>query len=402
MGWKKRLKNMIHKRDNMNIDDQYLTIAKSILENGVDKGDRTGTGTKSIFSAQVVHNMSEGFPLLTTKKVFWKGIVSELLWFLRGETNIKWLVENNNNIWVGDAYKFYLEHYVDEYNEELEKKNEGLGWMAQELVNIRPLSKEEFIEKIKTDDEFANKWGDLGPVYGKQWRRWTKKKMYLSTDGSYEKIYDEMDQTVIDQIQQAIDTLKTNPDSRRIIVNAWNVGELDNMVLPPCHWAFELYTEELTIEERISLLDKNNPEYLTDIHFTASTITHDLLDTAKIPTRRLSLKWHQRSCDFFLGVPFNIASYALLLEILSKEVNMVPGTLVGDLTNVHIYNNHIEQMEEQISRDPYEYDYPKLVINDGLIFGEGIDNFLDSCKKTTDFRVDGYDSYPQIKGELSN
>ena len=344
MSWKKRLKNMVHKRDNMNIDDQYLTIAKSILENGVYKGDRTGTGTKSIFSAQVVHDMSEGFPLLTTKKVFWKGIVSELLWFLRGETNIKWLVENNNNIWVGDAWKHYL------------KENKDIG------ANEETASKEWFIEKIKKDDYFASEWGELGPIYGKQWRQWEIKNEIDNETGEF-----FLGNKYIDQIQQAIHTLKTNPDSRRIIVSAWNVGELDNMVLPPCHWAFELYTEETDLGKR-----------------------------------RLSLKWHQRSCDFFLGVPFNIASYALLLEILSKEVNMVPGTLVGDLTNVHIYNNHIEQMEEQISRDPYEYDYPKLVINDGLIFGEGIDKFLDSCKKTTDFRVDGYDSYPQIKGELSN
>jgi len=196
-----------------------------------------------------------------------------------------------------------------------------------------PFSKEEFLQKLKTDKEFNDEFGNKG----------------------------------IDQISQAIHTLKTNPDSRRIIVNAWNVGELDNMTLPPCHWAFELYTEETDLGKR-----------------------------------RLSLKWHQRSCDFFLGVPFNIASYALLLEILSKEVNMIPGTLVGDLTNVHIYNNHIEQMEEQISRDPYEYEYPQLLISNELTFGEGIDKFLDSCGKTIDFRVEGYESHAPIKGELSN
>ena len=354
MGWKKRLKNMVHKRDKMNIDDQYLAIAKSILENGTEKNDRTLTGTKSIFSAQVVHNMSEGFPLLTTKKVYFKGIVSELLWFLRGETNIKWLVENNNNIWVGDAYKFYLEHYVDEYNEELEKKNEGLGWMAQELVNIRPLSKEQFIEKIKTDDEFANKWGELGPIYGAQWRDWggtfSTKHMIKG----------------VDQIQQAIHTLKTNPDSRRIIVSAWNVDSLKDMVLPPCHWAFELYSEEVGNGKR-----------------------------------RLSLKWHQRSVDLPLGLPFNIASYALLLEILAKEVNMVPGTLVGDLTNVHIYKNQMEGMMEQIERDPYEYDYPKLVIANNTTWGNGIDEMLGSVI-ISDFQVEGYESYPSIKMPLSN
>ena len=349
MSWKKKLKDTLKKnKTSRNIDEQYLTIAKSILENGVDKGDRTGTGTKSIFSAQVVHDMSEGFPLLTTKKVFWKGIVTELLWFLRGETNIKYLVENGNNIWVGDAYKKY-EIWADEVI-----KNH----------NYLKYSKKEFIEKIKADNEFAKEWGELGPIYGAQWRDWGGE---FSEHHSDRKGGTGRHFKGIDQISQAIHTLKTNPDSRRIIVNAWNVGELDNMTLPPCHWAFELYTEETDLGKR-----------------------------------RLSLKWHQRSCDFFLGVPFNIASYALLLEILSKEVNMLPGTLVGDLTNVHIYNNHIEQMEEQISRDPYEYEYPQLLISDELTFGEGIDKFLDSCGKTIDFRVEGYESHPPIKGELSN
>jgi thymidylate synthase len=370
---------MINKRDNMNIDIQYLAIAKSILENGVDKGDRTGTGTKSIFSAQVVHDMSEGFPLLTTKKVFWKGIVSELLWFLRGETNIKWLVENNNNIWVGDAYKKYKI-----WADDLSKTHKYL-----------PYTKEQFIEKIKTDDEFANKWGELGPIYGKQWRKVgrVKKNAVAWEHGSpthYEELYD------IDQIQQAINTLRTNPDSRRIIVNAWNVGELDKMVLPPCHWAFELYTEELTDVERVELYKQKigQSELLLPL-------TPQHLDTQEIPKRRLSLKWHQRSCDFFLGVPFNIASYALLLEILSKEVNMVPGTLVGDLTNVHIYNNHIEQMEEQISRDPHKHKYPNLVIGNNTTWGNGIDEMLGSVI-ISDFQVEGYESYPPIKGELSN
>ena len=349
MSWKKKLKDTLKKnKTSRNIDEQYLTIAKSILESGTEKNDRTGTGTKSIFSAQVVHDMSEGFPLLTTKKVFWKGIVTELLWFLRGETNIKYLVENGNNIWVGDAYKKY-EIWADEII-----KNH----------NYLKYTKKEFIEKIKADNEFAKEWGELGPIYGAQWRDWGGE---FSDHHSDRKGGTGRHFKGIDQISQAIHTLKTNPDSRRIIVNAWNVGELDNMTLPPCHWAFELYTEETDLGKR-----------------------------------RLSLKWHQRSCDFFLGVPFNIASYALLLEILSKEVNMLPGTLVGDLTNVHIYNNHIEQMEEQISRDPYECEYPQLLISDELTFGEGIDKFLDSCGKTIDFRVEGYESHPPIKGELSN
>jgi len=375
---------MINKRDNMNIDVQYLAIAKSILERGTEKNDRTGTGTKSIFSAQVVHDMSEGFPLLTTKKVFFKGIVSELLWFLRGETNIKWLVENNNNIWVGDAWKHYL------------KENKDIG------ANEETASKEWFIEKIKKDDYFASEWGELGPIYGKQWRSWSQNQFNNFGTGVN---FNELN---IDQIGQAIHTLKTNPDSRRIIVSAWNVGELDKQVLPPCHWAFELYTEELTESER-SILARSKSlcpkwhhfEFIDGEEKPNKLSKSEHYDKHNIPKRRLSLKWHQRSCDFFLGVPFNIASYALLLEILSKEVNMVPGTLVGDLTNVHIYNNHIEQMEEQISRDPYKHKYPKLVISNNTTWGNGIDEMLGSVL-ISDFQVEGYESYPPIKGELSN
>ena len=363
----------------INVDDQYLSIAKSILESGVEKNDRTLTGTKSIFSAQVIHNMSEGFPLLTTKKVYFKGVVSELLWFLRGETNIKWLVENNNNIWVGDAYKRYKT-----WADDLSKTHLYL-----------PYTKEQFIEKIKTDDEFSNKWGELGPIYGKQWRKVgrVKKNAVAWEHGSpthYEESYD------IDQIQNAIHTLKTNPDSRRIIVNAWGVSEIDKMVLPPCHWAFELYTEELTDVERVELYKQKigQSELLLPL-------TPQHIDTQEIPKRRLSLKWHQRSVDLPLGLPFNIASYALLLEILSKEVNMVPGTLVGDLTNVHIYKNQIEGMMEQIERDPYEYDYPKLVIANNTTWGNGIDEMLGSVL-ISDFQVEGYESYPSIKMPLSN
>jgi thymidylate synthase len=362
---------MVHRRDNMNIDDQYLAIAKSILENGSEKNDRTGTGTKSIFSAQVVHNMSEGFPLLTTKKVYWKGIVSELLWFLRGDTNIKWLVENDNNIWVGDAWKHYL------------KENKDLG------ANEETASKEWFIKKIKKDDYFASEWGELGPIYGAQWRNWK-----IEEDTSYEGKY-----VWIDQIQQAIHTLKTNPDSRRIIVSAWNVGELDNMVLPPCHYGFQVYTRELSFEERHMIWHDEGKKANVSPYMESQL--SDMLDRENVPTRAISLKWHQRSVDLPLGLPFNIASYALLLEILAKEVNMVPGTLVGDLTNVHIYKNQIEGMMEQIERDPYEYDYPKLVIANNTTWGNGIDEMLGSVL-ISDFQVEGYESYPSIKMPLSN
>jgi thymidylate synthase len=202
-----------------NIDKTYQSLLQDILDNGVKKQDRTGTNTISVFGRQIRHKMSEGFPLLTTKKMAWKTMVTELLWFLRGDTNIKYLVDNNCHIWDGDAYKNYCKHFMDEYLE----KNELSEFYRNSL---RPLTQEQFINKIKTDDEFAKTWGELGPIYGKQWRRWTKKKMYLSTDGSYENIYDEADQTVIDQISILINDLKTNPDSRRLMVNAWNVADL--------------------------------------------------------------------------------------------------------------------------------------------------------------------------------
>jgi thymidylate synthase len=269
--------------------------------------------------------MKDGFPLLTTKKMFFKGIVTELLWFLRGDTNIKYLVDNDCHIWDGDAYKKYSNHFI--------------GY--EDVPN-----KEFFIEQIKTDAEFAKKWGDLGPVYGKQWRRWTKKKMYLSTDGSYEKIFDEMDQTVIDQIAILINELKTNPDSRRLMVNAWNVGELDQMTLPPCHYGFQVYTRELTEKERMKLAGYE------DVGGIGQNIIRETVDMDNsIPRRAISLMWNQRSVDTFLGLPFNIASYGLLLEIIAKTVNMVPDQLIGNLGDTHLYLNHIEQAKEQIGRE---------------------------------------------------
>jgi thymidylate synthase len=330
------------------LDKQFRDLLQSIIDYGVEKKDRTGTGTKSIFGYTIRHNMSDGFPLLTTKKMFWKGIVTELVWFLRGDTNIKFLVDNDCHIWDGDAWKNY--------------QNKA---SKEDFLKDGVLRYDDFINKIKTDDEFANKWGDLGPVYGKQWRRWTKKKMYLSTDGSYEKIFDEMDQTVIDQIAILINELKTNPDSRRLMVSAWNVGELDQMTLPPCHYGFQVYTRELSLEERLSIADKFNPlireDCLTKTHHPDETeelksqYRHEWLDSLGpnvVPQRRaISLMWNQRSVDTFLGLPFNIASYGLLLEIIAKSVNMVPDQLIGNLGDVHLYSNHIEQAKELLGRE---------------------------------------------------
>ena len=308
-----------------NIDKQYIELLQDILENGVTKSDRTGTGTISVFGRQIRHKMSEGFPLLSTKKMHWKSIVTELLWFLRGDTNIKYLLDNDCHIWDGDAWANYSKMVI---------ANNLHLIPASDL----PKTKEEFINKIKIDDEFAKKWGKLGPIYGKQWRSWTKKKMYLSTDGSYENIYDEADQTVIDQIYCLIYELKTNPDSRRLMVSAWNVGELDQMVLPPCHYGFQVYTRDLSEKERVSLT-------------MFEEITKEDMDELGVPKRAISLMFNCRSQDFPLGTPFNIASYALLLEIIAKEVNMVPDELIGNLGDCHIYLNQIEGVKEQIGRD---------------------------------------------------
>jgi thymidylate synthase len=352
-----------------NLDYNYQQLLSDIIDNGVEKMDRTGTGTISVFGRQIRHKMSEGFPLLTTKKMAFKTMVTELLWFLQGDTNIKYLVDNGCNIWNGDAYKRYYNH----------------------PTTFEPLTKKQFIEEIKTNDEFSDKWGDLGPIYGKQWRSWTKKKMYLSTDGSYENIYDEADQTIIDQIQILINELKTNPDSRRLMVNAWNVGELDKMTLPPCHYGFQVYTRELSIEDRIDYaLSHNNFE------FTDAIINDAHFEKYNIPTRAISLMWNQRSVDTFLGLPFNIASYGLLLEIIAKEVNMIPDELIGNLGDVHLYSNHIEQAKEQITREPFEL--PSICLD--YREGEYNKDLIDLTPE--DIVLFNYKSHPAIKAPLSN
>jgi thymidylate synthase len=301
-----------------NLDTRYQALLQDILDNGVTKKDRTGTGTISVFGRQIRHKMSEGFPLLTTKKMPFKTIVTELLWFLKGDTNIKYLVDNNCHIWDGDAYKNYVKHWEPNI----------------EYIDNKPiLTQEEFINKIKTDDEFARKWGSLGKIYGYQWRNWGERK--------HDSISNEYF-IGIDQIANLIHDLKTNPDSRRLMVNAWNVGELDEMVLPPCHYGFQVYTRELTKEEKLEYVRK----YVTPV----SNDSELVLISSTIPTRAISLMWNQRSVDTFLGLPFNIASYGLLLEIIAKEVNMIPDELIGNLGDVHLYNNHIEQAKEQIGR----------------------------------------------------
>ncbi len=300
------------------LDIKYQELLKDILENGVRKGDRTGTGTISVFGKQIRHKMSEGFPLLTTKKMAWKTMVTELLWFLRGDTNIKFLVDNNCHIWDGDAFKNFMN---------TSEGDPDLIW-----------NQEQFINMIKTDDEFAKQWGELGPVYGKQWRRWGIE--WEDTESI----------TYIDQIQNLINDLKTNPDSRRLMVNAWNVGELDQMVLPPCHYGFQVYTRELSLEERI-IYFRDKVSVNSEGWPGENDACENFLNERKVPTRAISLMWNQRSVDTFLGLPFNIASYGLLLEIIAKSVNMIPDELIGNLGDVHLYSNHIEQAKEQIGRE---------------------------------------------------
>ena len=272
------------------LDKKYQQLLSDIIEFGVEKKDRTGTGTISEFGQQIRHKMSDGFPILTTKKVAWKQVTSELLWFLTGQTNITFLHKYNNHIWDGDY------------------KKSG-----------------------RTD-------GELGPIYGKQWRKW---------DGKNGRI---------DQIDDLVRELKTNPDSRRLMVSAWNVGELNEMVLPPCHYGFQVWTRE---------------------------------EDGK---RYISLMWNQRSVDTFLGLPFNIASYGLLLHILANEVDMIPDELIGNLGDTHLYLNHIEQAKEQIGRT--SFNLPKLKTDVKI---DGI-----CCATPDDFVLEGYQYHPTIKAPLSN
>jgi len=363
------------------LDKQYQQLLSDIIEFGVEKKDRTGTGTISEFGHQIRHKMSKGFPLLTTKKMAWKSIVTELLWFLKGDTNIKYLVDNGCNIWNGDAYKRYEKYATDN------------------SYGVDILSMDEFIDEIKTNDEFAQKWGELGPIYGKQWRSWSgasyRRQPGLGNETSEQVWYrmgiNSVANKTVDQIKNLINDLKTNPDSRRLMVNAWNVGELDQMVLPPCHYGFQVYTRELNLDERIDIYNGSRvPMNRSSDYF------HEHMDSYGIPRRAISLMWNQRSVDTFLGLPFNIASYGLLLEIIAKEVNMVPDELIGNLGDTHLYLNHIEQAKEQISREPFEL--PKL----GMDYREG-----EYDKNLTDFVPDDfylidYQSHPVIKAPLSN
>jgi thymidylate synthase len=284
----------------------YLDLCRHVLEHGSFKSDRTGTGTKSVFGYQMRFDLSEGFPLLTTKKVHLKSIIHELLWFINGDTNIKYLVDHDVKIWNAWPYETF-------------KKSEAY---QQETMD-------DYIEKIKTDQEFAKLHGDLGPVYGAQWRNFNG----------------------VDQLQYILDEIKNNPDSRRMILSAWNPAEIKNMALPPCHTLIQFYVND----------------------------------------GKLSLQLYQRSADIFLGVPFNIASYALLLMMVAQVTGLKTGEFVHTLGDAHIYSNHIEQIELQLTRTPKQR--PVMHINPDVC------SLFDF--KYEDFELKQYDPYPAIKGKVA-
>ena len=337
----------------------------------------------------------------------WKTIVTELLWFLRGDTNIKYLLENDCHIWTGDAYK--------KYKQKLDKHYVGGGDIANQ---------KEFEDLILTNNEFSKEWGELGLIYGSQWRSWggrnilnydlqnvkwpdKDKVMELIKNGEDYSQYDvniNYQNNSIDQIANLINELKTNPDSRRLMVSAWNVSELDQMVLPPCHYGFQVYTRELSESERVQIYYKKHNKGRV-----GNKITKSILNNDNIPTRSIYLMWNQRSVDVPLGLPFNIASYGLLLEIIAKEVNMVPDQLIGNLGDCHIYLNQIDGVKEQIGRTSFElpsikiternwYQHEKVKEHLGeKTFSEKILSYRPDC-----FELIGYQSHSKIKMPLSN
>lgn len=338
---------------------QYLALMQDILDNGVVKKDRTGVGTLSVFGRQLRFDLKEGFPLVTTKKVHLKSIIHELLWFLNGDTNVKYLQENGVKIW----------------------------------------------------NEWANEEGDLGPVYGHQWREWMDTKMvYLwderSKDVLRERGYryvgtiakDNPEESIViyrkshDQISKITQQLHDDPDSRRIIVSAWNVGDLDDMALNPCHNYFQFYTTEMTVLERLNWFEENEPEKFacTPLH-NVEKLLHIILDREGVPCRKLSCFYMMRSNDVFLGLPFNIASYALLTHMIAQQLNMVPDELVYSGVDVHLYSNHLEQAKLQLTREPYPL--PKLVIKRKP---DSIFNY-----KYEDFELVGYQAHPHIAAPVA-
>ncbi|MED3662340.1 thymidylate synthase [Ureibacillus sp. FSL K6-8385] len=310
----------------------YLDLLRYILDHGVKKEDRTGTGTISIFGYQMRFDLSKGFPLLTTKRIPFKLVASELLWFIKGDTNIRYLLEHNNHIWDEWAFKKWVES--EEYDGP-DMTDFGLrAAQDEEFAKIVDEQMKIFHEKVLTDDAFAEKYGDLGPVYGKQWRSWP------GVNGE-----------TIDQLKNVIEQIKRNPNSRRLIVSAWNPAEVEDMALPPCHTLFQFYVAE----------------------------------------GKLSCQLYQRSADVFLGVPFNIASYALLTHLIARECGLEAGEFIHSFGDTHIYLNHLNQVKEQLSRKPRPLPTLKINPEKKSVFDIELD----------DLSIEGYDPHPTIKAPVA-
>lgn len=339
-------------------DFNYFNIIANILNNGRSKQTRAGE-TLSIFNQQIEFDLRKGLPILTTKKIYSKACIHELLWFLKGSNNIKYLIENNTHIWDDDAYRYYLDLFK---NNEHEKKKIS--------------SKEEFLEKVMQNTYTLYvennilekyKYGDVGPIYGPQWINWNG----------------------INQLDNIIYTLKTNPNDRRLLVSAWNVSDINKMALPPCHYMFQLYVDEMTHEERVYEYQKM---LKTSYEIIPESITEETLDNSNVPKQYLSCMWQQRSVDTLLGLPFDILSYSILLSMIAKVCNMVPYRLIGTLGDTHIYKNQLDNIYTQLYHNPFKYDYAKLELADK-------DNIYDFTYD--DIKILNYQSYPSVKYKLS-
>lgn len=356
---------------------QYLDLTREVISKGTyKKSAREGMpGTISLFGYQFRHDLSEGFPLLTTKKLSFKNIVVELLWFLRGDTNIKYLIDNGCNIWNEDAYNYYIK------------------LCESELIESR-YSYEEFINMIKGNAGIVRKLprnyipGDCGIQYGKLWRN--LEYGIVGGASEYYPIY-------IDQFKDLIQGLKDNPYGRRHIISAWNPSTLDQMALNACHALVQFNCRALSYNERFRLYSSKK-----NGHVTREIVSDDRFEDAGIPKYKLDCQMYQRSADLFLGVPYNIASYALLTHIIAKICNMVPGDFIHSFGDVHIYENHVEQIREQIGREPK--DLPKLLLKDEFHYMVDQDFDLDEMINSFEidfFKIEGYDPHPAIKGKLS-
>lgn len=355
---------------------QYLEILEEILDKGIWKEPARERMPKTIdrFSIEKRFDLTKGFPLLTTKKMYWKGILHEIIWMLKGDTNIKYLVDNGVNIWTDNGYKYYLK-------------------LCSEQGILRRATYEQFIEAIKNNIQWKNikepecpkdyKPGDLGCIYGKEWRDWTNPIEQCEVENSDNTSFGYNN---IDQVQKVINSLKENPYSRYHLVTAWNPSEMFQSAQPNCHIMFQFNCREMTLKERADYAKNNNV-----FPYNQGAQVEKWLDEDNIPKYYLDCKMVQRSCDTFLGVPFNIGQYAFLTHIIAKLVNMVPGELIWSGNSVHIYENHIEQVKEQLKRKPMEL--CQLKINADW---ESIDDI-----KFEDFEILNYKSHPAIKGELS-